>query len=76
MAALVIAVKVKPNARVSLLTQEADGSWTAQLKSPPVEGRANDELVALVARHFQCRKADVSIKSGASGRHKLVKIET
>jgi uncharacterized protein (TIGR00251 family) len=76
MAAVVIAVKVKPNARGSLLAQQADGTWTAQLKSPPVEGRANDELVALVARHFKCRKADVSIKSGAAGRHKLVKIET
>jgi len=75
MAALVIAVKVKPNARVSTLVQEADGSWTAQLKAPPVEGRANDELVALVARHFRCRRADVSIKSGASGRLKLVTIE-
>ena len=33
-------------------------------------------LVALVAEHFGCRKADVSIKSGASGRMKLVTVET
>ena len=72
---IVIVVKVKPNARTSALAQEADGSWTAQLKSPPVEGRANDELVTLVARHFGCRKADVSIKSGASGRLKRVVVD-
>jgi uncharacterized protein YggU (UPF0235/DUF167 family) len=69
---IAIVVKVKPNARASVLQQEADGTWTAQLKSAPVDGRANEELLALVARHFGCRKADVSIKSGASSRLKRV----
>jgi uncharacterized protein (TIGR00251 family) len=50
--------------------------WSAQLKSPPVDGKANDELIALVARHFACRKSAVSIKRGASGRMKLVRIES
>ena len=68
-------VKVKPNARASTLEQAADGSWLAQLKSPPVDGKANEELIALVARHFGCHRAAVTIKSGASGRIKLVKIE-
>jgi len=72
----VIQVKVKPGARVSLLQETSPGAWLAQLKSPPVDGRANEELVALVARHFACRKSAVSIKSGASGRMKLVRIET
>jgi uncharacterized protein (TIGR00251 family) len=71
----VIEVKVKPNARCSLLLQAADGSWLAQLKAAPVEGKANAELIALVARHFGCAKAAVSIKSGASGRRKRVKID-
>ena len=68
-------IKVKPNARVSSLEQAADGSWLARLKAPPVDGQANEELIALVARQFACRKAAVSIKSGASGRMKLVKID-
>ena len=71
----VIQVKVKPNARTSSFAQGEDGTWQAQLKSPPIDGKANEELVALVARHFGCRKAAVSIKSGASGRLKLVRIE-
>jgi len=48
----------------------------AQVKAPAIEGRANKELIALVAEHFQCAKAAVSIKSGASGRVKVLKIET
>ena len=69
-----IRVRVKPNARVSSLEEEADGAWQAQLKSPPVDGKANAELIALVAKHFGCAKAAVTIRSGASGRRKLVKI--
>ena len=69
-----IQVRVKPNARASLLEQAADGSWCAQLKSPPVDGKANAELIALVARHFGCPRAAVTIRHGASGRTKLVQI--
>jgi len=71
-----IEVKVKPNAATSVLRQEPGGAWLAQLREPPVDGKANAELIALVARHFGCRKSAVSIKSGASGRTKRVKIES
>lgn len=67
-------VKVKPNARASTLEQQPDGSWLAQIKSPPIDGKANEELIALVARQFGCRKAEVTIKSGAGGRMKLVQV--
>jgi len=72
---VILRIKVKPGSRRSLLAQQTDGSWRAQLKAPPVDGRANEELVALIAAHFKCRKADVAIKSGAAGRIKLVKID-
>ena len=74
MAELVLQIKVKPNARASSLVQQPDGTWMAQLKSPPVDGKANKELIALIADHFGCRKSDVVIKSGVSGRTKLVRI--
>lgn len=68
-------VKVKPNARVSVLEQLPDGSWLAQLKSPPVDGKANEELIALVAKHFGRRKSQVTIRSGTSGRLKRVQVD-
>lgn len=69
-----IQIKVKPNSRATVLQQNEDGTWLAQLKSPPVDGKANEELIALVAKHFKTRKANVSIKSGASSRTKLIQI--
>ena len=70
-----VQVKVKPNARASRLEECSDGTWLAELKSAPIEGRANDELIALIARHFGCRRSAVTIKSGAAGRIKLVRID-
>jgi uncharacterized protein (TIGR00251 family) len=73
---LVISVKVKPNARASQLEALPDGTFAASLKSPPVDGKANVELIALVARHFGVSKAAVSIKSGAGARVKRVSVES
>jgi uncharacterized protein (TIGR00251 family) len=75
MPATIIRVRVKPNSRTSQLTQSADGNWVAHVKAAAIEGRANQELIALVAEQFRCVKTSVSIKSGASGRMKLVRIE-
>jgi uncharacterized protein len=71
-----IQIKVKPRAHSSSLAQsEADGVWLAKLKSVPVDGKANHELIALVAQKFACPKSAVSIHAGASGRIKLIRIE-
>ena len=71
----VLRVKVKPNAKASELSEQADGTWLAKVKAPPVDGKANEELIRLVAEHFGLRKSQVSIKSGASSRLKSVQIE-
>jgi uncharacterized protein (TIGR00251 family) len=70
-----IQVKVRPNARVSALEELSDATWLARIKSPPIDGKANEELLTLIAQHFAVRKAQVLIKSGASGRLKLVQIK-
>lgn len=68
-------IRVKPNARASSLELQEDGTWIARLKSPPVDGRANAELIALVAERFGCPKSAVRLKAGAGARMKLLEIE-
>ena len=70
----ILMIKAKPNARVASLMQQDDGTWLAQLKSAPVDGKANEELIALVARQFGCRKSQVTIRTGAGSRLKRVEI--
>lgn len=70
----IIQIKVRPNSRTSEL-EETNGAWVARVRSPPVEGKANLELLRLVASHFGVPRSRVTIKSGAGGRMKLVQIE-
>lgn len=69
-AATNIRVKVKPRARDSSLEQLPDGTWVARVRSPAIEGKANAELIALVASQFGCPRSAVGIKSETSGRTK------
>jgi uncharacterized protein (TIGR00251 family) len=68
-------LKVKPGSREDALEELDDGSWVARVKAPPVDGKANAAVIALLATRFGLRKAQVHIKSGASARMKLVVLE-
>ncbi len=72
---ITLRVSVKPNAKRQEIVEEPDGSLTVRLKSPPVDGKANAELVALLAARFGVPKAAVAIAAGHQGRKKLVRIE-
>jgi len=69
-----IEVKVKPGSRVSELVLREDGTFVAQVKARPVDGKANEELVGLVAKHFDCPRSAVAIKAGGSSRTKLIRV--
>ncbi|MBE9142203.1 DUF167 domain-containing protein [Planktothrix mougeotii] len=67
-------IKVKPNSKQQALQKEVDGSFTVHLKSPPVEGKANQELIQFLAKYFGVPKSQITIKSGLSSRHKFVEV--
>jgi uncharacterized protein len=69
-------VKVKPNSKQQKIEEQPDGSLTVHLKSPPVDGKANEELIKLLSEKFDVPKSYIRIKSGLSSRQKLVEIDT
>lgn len=72
---MLVSVKVKPNSKKPRLERAADGTLTAYLKSPPAEGKANEELIARLAERFGLPKSRLRIKSGLSSRTKLVEVD-
>ncbi|WP_254565458.1 DUF167 domain-containing protein [Oscillatoria sp. HE19RPO] len=67
-------IKVKPNSKQQQITEEPDGSLTIRLKSPPVDDKANAELIKLLADKFEVPKSAIVIKSGFSSRNKVVEV--
>lgn len=54
--------------------RDADGRPTlrVRLTAPPVEGAANQALIEFLADTLGLRKADIDIRSGATGRSKVL----
>ncbi len=69
-----IQVKVKPNSKQQKIEKTRDGSLVVWLKSPPVNGKANQELIKLLADEFKVSKSQICIKSGLSSKNKLIEI--
>ena len=72
--AIKLRIKVKPNSKEQSIKEESDGSLVVRLKSPSVDGKANAELVRLLAERFDVRRSQVILVSGVSSRTKLVEI--
>ena len=45
-----------------------------RLAAPPLEGRANEALVAFIAKHFGVPKRDVRVVSGERSREKRIEV--
>ncbi len=71
----IIKIKVKPNSKQQKIEPQEDGSWLVRLKSPPVEGKANQELIKLLSDRFDLPKSQITIKSGLSSKHKIIELD-
>ncbi len=70
----VISIRVIPRARRSELAGERDSSLLIRLAAPPVEGSANDALIAFLAEFLNVPKRAVTLVSGERAREKRVRI--
>ena len=70
-----LAVKVTPNAGRSEIVGLKDGVLQVRVAAPPDKGKANKELINVLAEKLGVKKASVLIVKGQTSRHKSVIIE-
>ena len=71
-----ITVKAKPGSKKGdLVSAISETEYEVHLKQKPLEGKANEALIKLLANHFSVRQRDVRIVSGLTARIKIVEIE-
>jgi len=73
-------IHITPNAKKSgVLGEIVDlfGGKTLKVKvaAPPIEGKANKELINILSEHFDVPKSKISIISGEKSRNKIVEIK-
>ncbi len=69
-----LAVWVTPGARRSELAGVVDGCLRLRLAAPAREGRANAELIRLVAESLGVPRRQVDLATGATGRRKKLRV--
>lgn len=67
-------VHVRPRANKSEFTGVREGRLDVSLAAPPVDGAANDELIATVAKTLGIPKRQVALIRGETGRNKLLEV--
>jgi uncharacterized protein (TIGR00251 family) len=69
-----ISVHVTPRSGKNEVICTGDRSYRVRITASPVEGKANDMLIEVLAGYFHKPKRNLSIVSGESGRRKIVEI--
>ena len=67
-------VRVIPRSSKTEIVGECDGMLKIKLKSPPVNGAANDELIRFLSKLFGIPKANIEIVSGEASHSKRIRV--
>ncbi|MFN3679235.1 DUF167 domain-containing protein [Thermosynechococcus sp.] len=67
-------ILVKPNARQSSVSVGPDGQLVVAVRAPATDGKANQELIAVLADYFQVPKSRIQLVKGHTSRHKVIEL--
>ena len=67
-------VRVQPRAKKNAIVGEVGEALKLTLTEPPVEGRANEACIALLAKILNVARSSITIASGESSRNKVIRV--
>ena len=66
-----LSVRVQPRARQDEVVGWQGDALRVRVTAPPIDGRANDAVVVLLAEAFRVPRSSIELVSGATSRTKL-----
>jgi len=73
---LVLALHVQPGARRTAIAGEHGQRLKIALHAPPVDGKANEELLRFLSSELGLRRSQLRLLAGTTSREKSVAIES
>ena len=73
---LFLKVHVSPQSRRNEIGGVSAGRLRIRLNAPPVDGKANKQLIGMMASEFDSGKSRIRIAMGARDRNKLIAIDS
>ncbi|MGA2623998.1 MAG: DUF167 domain-containing protein [Bacteroidota bacterium] len=69
-----ISIRVKPNARKNEVKPLGDNTFLVSVTAPPVDNKANEKMIEVLAEYFGRPKRTISILRGTTAKQKIVQI--
>ena len=70
-----ISIKVHARSKREGVVPQPDGSYKVDVKAPPVEGKANEAVCAVIAEFFKKSKSADRVVTGSTNSRKIVEID-
>lgn len=70
-----LAVQVQPNAKKTEVTAVLDDALKIRLQAQPIEGKANEALIAFLAGRLSVPRKALTITHGLTSRRKLIEVK-
>lgn len=67
-------IRAQPRAAKTEMVGEYAGALKLRIAAPPVDGKANDEVIKFFSKLFEVPNRNVKIVSGDSSRDKIIRI--
>jgi uncharacterized protein (TIGR00251 family) len=71
---MILFVEAKPNARKNEIEVLSNNTLKVKITAPPVEGKANDAIIAYLSEVFEIPKSDIVLLKGNSSKYKRFEI--
>ena len=71
-----LTVKVQPRSSAPGVEKTGERDFKVRVRAAPDKGRANAELIELLAEFFGVSRSSITIARGAMSRNKIVVIES
>jgi uncharacterized protein (TIGR00251 family) len=69
-----IYITASPRSSKNEIIKISEGEYKIKMTAAPVNGKANEALISLLAKHFKVSKSEVVIVGGKTAKRKMVDI--
>lgn len=71
---MVLNIKVIPRAKTSRVQELGANCLKVRLAAPPVNGKANKELIEILSEYYKVKRSQISIMRGERSGDKIVEV--
>tara|TARA_R110002072_G_scaffold534_6_gene3969 strand:+ start:149603 stop:149827 length:225 start_codon:yes stop_codon:yes gene_type:complete len=70
-----IIVQAKTNSKKEGVEKTSEDIYIVRVNTPPIEGKANNRIIALLSKHFKVPKSKIWLIRGEKSKNKYFEIE-